>query len=54
MGWASMMRKVSGTTKYLSLGIIALAIQGCGGETNTSTNLDNVDISGPATGWEMV
>ncbi|WP_394229044.1 family 16 glycosylhydrolase [Shewanella colwelliana] len=49
-----MMKKVSGTTKYLSLGIIALAIQGCGGETNTSTNLDNVDISGPATGWEMV
>jgi beta-glucanase (GH16 family) len=48
------MKKSSGTTKYLSLGILALAIQGCGGDTNTSTNLDKVNISGPATGWEMV
>lgn len=48
------MKKNSGTTKYLSFGLLVAALQGCGGDTNTDTKLDEVNLEGPATGWELV
>ncbi|MCL2913507.1 family 16 glycosylhydrolase [Shewanella corallii] len=39
--------------KYLSTGLMVSALWGCG-DTNTSTDIDSVQLEGPSDGWTMV
>ncbi|MBT1444989.1 glycoside hydrolase family 16 protein [Shewanella sp. JM162201] len=48
------MKITSGTTKYVSLGLLFASLQGCGGDTNTNTDIGSVDLSAPVTGWNLV
>ena len=49
-----MMKHAAKNLAWLAIGASTLALTGCGGETNTDTDLTKVDPTEPVSDWVMV